>query len=275
MAAVPVLVTLDSQSILAAINRNIVAINNVPGSAFISNLVAVTDPVVGSDTTLGYGPGSEWFNTANSRLWVNLSAAAGAAVWYLAGVVPGVGIEPSSMLTQFGAGTGSFLDEGNINRQLSVAGISPGTTANDNVLAVFSLPANSFNIAGRGVSITAAGSFGATANNKTIKIIFNATTAVVGSAVTGGTTVATTGVVATNTGGWLIGANAFKAGAAGSNTQVATSNGTITGVSHGGTTPPTFPVAVESGPILIAVTGNAAVAVTDIVLNWLEINAMN
>lgn len=182
---------------------------------------------------------------------------------------------PSTTNTFFGGGTGTFLEEGNVSRLQSVAGVIPGSTGNDNVLAVYAMPANSFDIAGRGVTITAGGSLGATANNKTIKIIFNATTAVVGSAVTGGTTIASTGVVATNGGGWWIGANVFKAGAAGSNTQVAISNGTIVGTAHGGTTAPTFPVAVENAVILIAITGNAATAATDIVLNWAEFNAMN
>lgn len=182
---------------------------------------------------------------------------------------------PASTNTLFGGGLGTFLEEGRLNRQLTVAGVSPGTTANDNVLAVFSLSANSFDVAGRGLTITAAGSFGATANNKTLKIIFNATTAVVGSAVTGGTTVASSGVVATNGGGWWISASVFKAGAAGSNTQIGISNGVLAGAVSVGTSAPTFPTAAENGAILIAVTGNAATATTDIVLNVSDIKAMN
>lgn len=252
-----------------------IAGNMPPGLINLNNLTATTDPGSANDSTQGYGVGSVWMNQTNSRIWECASAAAGAAVWFLDGVVPGVGIEPSNMLTQFGSGAATFLEEGNINRQLSLAGISPGSIGNDNVLAVYTLPANSFDISGRGITITAAGSFGATVNNKTIKLIFNATTAVVGTAVTGGTTIASTGVVATNGGGWEIGGNVFKVGAAGSNTQIATSNGSIAGATHQGTSPPSFPTAAENGPILIALTGNAATATTDIVFNWLEINAMN
>ena len=92
----------------------------------------------------------------------------------------------------FGLGVAPIAREGNIFRQVSSPGISPGATGADNVLAVFSLPANSFDIAGRGVNITAAGKFATTANNKTVRIYYNATTAVVGSTVTGGTLVADT-----------------------------------------------------------------------------------
>lgn len=164
-----------------------------------------------------------------------------------------------------------------LSRQLAVPGVSPGTINNDNVLAVFSLPAGTFDIAGRGIIITGAGSFAATANAKTIKVIFNATTAVVGSAVTGGTTVATTGSQTTNSNGtgFLIGATVFKLGAAGSNTQVGFSNGAIAGTVHLGVGVPASPVAVESGAILVAITGNAVTATTDIFLDWFEVTSMN
>jgi len=38
---------------------------------------------------------------------------------------------------------------------------------------------------------------------------------------------------------------------------------------------PLATTAVESGAILIAVTGNAATATSDILLNFFEVNAMN
>ena len=56
----------------------------------------------------------------------------------------------------------------NILRLVSSPGISPGATGADNVLAVFSLPGNSFDVLGRGLNITAAGKFATTANNKTV-----------------------------------------------------------------------------------------------------------
>lgn len=187
----------------------------------------------------------------------------------------GVDSLPSTAKTQFGSGTASFNAVGNIFELQTGTAVSPGSTANDNVLAVYSIPANTFDIAGRTVTINAWGNFGATANNKNIKIIFDPSVAVVGSAVTGGTTIASTGTVATNGGGWYISGNVTKYGAAGSNTQVTTSNGAIAGATHAGTSAAQFTTANESGAILIAITGNAATATSDIQLYLAEITAFN
>src|ERR1700722_14159531 len=97
---------------------------------------------------------------------------------------------PTGSLCQFGAGSAGSGENGNINVQASAAGINPGATGVDSVLAVFSLPANSLDAANRVLQIVASGSFGATANNKRLKIIFGATAAVVGSTVTGGVEIA-------------------------------------------------------------------------------------
>ena len=79
-----------------------------------------------------------------------------------------------------------------------------------------SLPANSFDIAGRSLTLLVAGNFANNTNAKTAKIIVGATTAVVGSAVSGGTTLATTGVYnTTGAVGWALTANVNKYGAAG------------------------------------------------------------
>ncbi len=240
------------------------------------NIAATTDPGVSNDLTQGYIPGSYWLNTTSSRLWCCLGNAAGAAAWFLAGVVPGVGIEPSSMLTQFGSSTASFPEEGNINRQISAAGVQPGATGVDSVLAVYSLPASAFDQLGRGLTITAAGSFGATVNTKRVKLIFNPATAVVGSTVgAGGTTVADTAAVVTNGGGWQLAASIFKYGANGSNTQIGIHNQAQIGAAVAALLAPALITATESGPILIAATGNATTATTDIAYNWLEVNAMN
>src|ERR1700732_4483150 len=70
-----------------------------------------------------------------------------------------------------------------LNKQnfAQAAPVNPGATGADNVLAVYSLPANTFDIAGRSISIRAMGSIATGTNNKTVKIIFNPATAVVGS----------------------------------------------------------------------------------------------
>jgi len=250
----------------------------IGGGGVFSNLAATTDPGVSNDGTQGYGPGSVWINTTNGRVWIALTTATGAAAWALA-VVPGTGVEPANNLEQFGGGTGTILAEGNIYRQVyavTAAAGQPASTAADIVIAAYTLPANSFDGTGfRGLNITMSGNFAATGNNKTCKIIFNASTAVVGSAVTGGTTIATTGVSAGNNVGWMLNANVFKYGAANSNTQVAQEWATVVGTTHGGMGLAQAVTATENAAILIAFTGNAATAATDIQMTFAEVNAMN
>jgi hypothetical protein len=192
----------------------------------------------------------------------------------------GAGYLTSAASWQFGSITGAggaFLGEGTINRQISSAGINPGATGADNVLAVFSLPGNGFDgIGNRALEIRAAGSFAATANNKTVKLIANPSTAVVGSTVgTGGVTIASTGVVATSGGGWLLQSSVSKYGVAGSNTQIAFNEIVSAGATGIGLLAPALITAIESGAILFAVTGNAATVVSDIVFNGLTVRARN
>jgi hypothetical protein len=182
---------------------------------------------------------------------------------------------PNTTATQFGSGTSAMPEEGNIYRLVSGTGVQPASTGGDIVLAVFSIPANSFDVSGRGINIIAQGSLGANANTKTVKLFFNPTTAVVGSAVSGGTAIATTGAVTTNGGGFAVEANVFKYGVAGSNTQLAIHQAAQTGATVSALLAPQNTTAVESAPILVAVTGNAATAVGDISLSFVEINAMN
>ncbi len=188
---------------------------------------------------------------------------------------------PATTSTTFGSGTGTFLEEGNIYRAayLAASAINPGATNADNVLAVYSLPANSFDVSGRGISITASGLLGANSHTKDIKIFFNPSTAVVGSTIgSGGTNVADTGAQTWSGVGWELSANVFKVGAAGSNTQYAQETGVIVGATHGGVGVPVYPTATEGAAILIAVTGNCSTsgsAVTDIALNFVEVNVMN
>ncbi len=174
----------------------------------------------------------------------------------------------------FGNGSASFGLEGNISCQPS-AGINPAATGADNVLAVFSIPANSFDQSGRGIAISAAGAFAANANTKRVKIIIGATAAVVGQTITGGTTIADTGAVTTNGAGWQLGADVFKYGVAGSNTQTGIHNQAQMGGAVGSLLSPAALTLVENAPILVAVTGNATTAATDITLNLFEVNATN
>ena len=169
----------------------------------------------------------------------------------------------------------AFPDEGNIYRNVS-AGTNPANTGGDYVLATFALPAYSFDIAGRGLNLLAQGSVANNTNAKRIKLYFNCTTATVGSTVTGGTVIADTGSYSTTgAAGWSLEANVFKYGASGSNTQLALHMSAQVGNTVGTLLVPSALTATESGTILMAVTGNATTAATDIIYNFFEINAMN
>lgn len=254
-------------------------------AAPLKNQSASTDPGVANDITQSYDIGSTWFNTTANRVWTCQSNATGAATWLLSGVIPGgsaptvaapAGAEPSSMLTQFGSSLATFPEEGNINRQVVGVAVSPGTIGVDSVLAVYSLPANAFDIANRGITITAAGAFASNTHSKDCKIIVNPTAAVVGSTVGGGgTTICDTGAVTTNGTGWQLMGSVFKYGAAASNTQLGIHNQAQIGAAVASMLAPSLITAVESSAILIAVTGNALTTTTDILFNWLEVNAMN
>jgi hypothetical protein len=175
----------------------------------------------------------------------------------------------------FGNGSGQFGLEGNLAAQVS-AGVNPAATGADKVLAVYALPANSLDQAGRGIAIAAAGGWAANGNTKRVKIIVGAASAVVGSTIgSGGTTIADTGAVTDNGVGFSLAASVFKYGAAGSNTQQGIHNAAQSGSTIGALLTPSALTLVESSVILVAVTGNATTATTDIALNLMEINACN
>jgi hypothetical protein len=175
----------------------------------------------------------------------------------------------------FGGGTATFAGEGNINVQ-SNAGVFVGGSGADVVMAVAILPAGTFDIANRGLEVTAMGSFLANGNTKTVKLIFNPSTAVVGGTVGGGgTTIATTGAITTGGSGWCLTALVFKYGVLGSNTQLALHQQAQVGNAVTALLSPQATTAIESLPIIIALTGNAVTLITDITWNFMEVNAMN
>jgi hypothetical protein len=172
--------------------------------------------------------------------------------------------EPSGIVTQAGASTGSFAEEGNINRQTSLAGVGNGADTTDDVLFTYTMPANAFDQAGRGVAVTGYGKLAANGNNKRVKIFF------------GATVVADSGVVTGNAVGWQLSADVFKVGAAGSNTQTAQGQ-SIVGTTHGGVNVPPAPTETESGAIVIKVTGASPTtgAANDVLGNFFQVNFMN
>ena len=183
----------------------------------------------------------------------------------------GKGSAESSFLQRIGRSSAQAAGSGNIAALVS-AGINPASTGADFVLASWTIPANLFDISGRGFQLTAMGGM-LNATSKTVKIIAGATTAVVGSAVTGGTTIATTGAV-TLSGGWQISAQVFKYGNPGSNTQVALHQASVVGATNSALTAPSLLTLTESSSFLLCVTGNAATA-GDLTLNFAEVFATN
>jgi hypothetical protein len=250
-------------------------------------IAAIPNPSIGQSWILTYINTSPYNGTLAAGSGVTLSGVASVfpgnstSLFLVTYTGPGaisIRLLASSLLPGAGSsGVAPVSLIGTLARSISGAGVVPGSTGNDNVIAVYSIPANVFDVAGRGVCISAKGSLGSNANNKRIKIIFNATTAVLGSAVTGGTTVEDTGTITTSgaTGGWFISADVFKYGAAASNTQIATSNGKGAGVAHLGYQAPTLTTATESGAILVAITGNSTTVAADIALNEFLVEIIN
>lgn len=242
------------------------------------NLTATTDPTASNDATQGYQIGSVWFNSSAGALrwWECVSNTASAAQWVFSGACYAAGgTNPSTEITQFGNGSGTFGEEGNLFKYAS-AGLNPGGTAADYVVAAYALPANSFDSSGRTITITANGGFASNTNTKRCKIIIGATTATVGSAVVGGTTIADTGNYATTGAvGWSISASVAKYGAAASNTQIGIHAASQMGATVGSLLAPVALTLTENAAVNIAITANAATAATDITLAWATINAMN
>lgn len=187
---------------------------------------------------------------------------------------------PSSSAVRMGASSdslGVMRGNGTINAQLSGPGVVPGATAADNVLAFYLLTANVFDQPGRGIYINALGSTVSNTNTKTLKIIINPTSAVVGSTVGGSGTTIASGAIATTagSGGWCLAAGIYKYGVLGSNTQLAIHQAAQFGNTVAALTAPTLLTLPETATILIALTGNAATTATDIVFNLMTIEGFN
>lgn len=150
-----------------------------------------------------------------------------------------------------------LLPSGNVNVQVSSAGAGNAADTTDDVLFVYTLPANAFDQANRQLNLLVCGKLAANANSKRAKIYYGCTSAAVGSAVVGGTVIADTGATNGNGVGWQLSAQITKYGAGGSNTQISQSQ-PIVGNAHGGVSVPVLLTAPENAPIIIAVTGSSA-----------------
>jgi hypothetical protein len=187
----------------------------------------------------------------------------------------GKGLVSSSWLNQIG-NSAAQATGGGVVATTSVVGINPSSTNNDNVLVVWQIPANLFSKAGITLEIQANGSVANNTNSKRLKIWAGATTAVVGSAVTGGTLIADSGAYTTaGAVGWQIGAFITKYGAAGSNTQIAVHAPSIIGTTTSSLVVPTALTLTENASFLLVITGNAVTTATDITLVFAQLFATN
>jgi hypothetical protein len=152
---------------------------------------------------------------------------------------------------------------GNLGLVAAAGGTAPASTGGDIVVGVINVPANAFDVAGRMLDVFACGSFAANGNTKTVKLIAGATSPTVGQAVSGGTTIATTGAVTTNGAGWSLSATIIKTGANGSNTQSAINGAAQCGAASAALTNPQSLTLTENATIPIAVTINAATTASD------------
>lgn len=86
--------------------------------------------------------------------------------------IKGSELRPSASLNKFGGGGAMFAYSGMIYSNQSASGIGITNTTNEVTLDTYSLPANSLDFVGRGVKITAFGSFGNTTHSKTASVYF-------------------------------------------------------------------------------------------------------
>lgn len=103
-------------------------------------------------------------------------------------------------------------------QQQVAAGNGNGADTTDDVLFTYALPANAFNAAGKTCIVEAWGKTAGNGNNKQIKLWWGTTTQTVGSAVSGGTAIASSGTVTINGKAWYLYAEIVKTG---SSAQVA------------------------------------------------------
>ena len=201
-------------------------------------------------------------------------------IWTSLGDIP-VNDLPNTTAISFGGAPSpagiNMTDIGTAYKWVSTTGVNPASAAaNDYALAVFTLPAGTFDQVGRGVLIEAGGSFAANTNSKRCKIFWGVSNAnaVVGQQVTTGTLIADTAAYTTNANvGWSLAVNVFKTATI--NTQLAIHIGAQIGATVGSLVVPASLTSTESGAINIVLTGQAPTATTDIIANFMFINGVN
>lgn len=181
----------------------------------------------------------------------------------------------------FGSGQAIIGGEGNIFLSAGT-GIQPSATGSEAVLAVCTLPANSFDQPGRGITVYALGSLTAGSGaTQRVRLWYNTGSAatagtLLGTGSAGATVVADTGVVGPNSAGaWNLSALVFKYGAQGSNTQLGVhQQGQVGGTAVALVAPVTL-TATESSAINVAATCIGSGVVGNVILNFLQVTASN
>ena len=260
----------------------------VPSAAekvIFDNLNLATDPTTTTDSTQGFQVGSHVLvpSAGKLRWYMCIDNTAGAAKWaYIGADYTDGGLAPATFQTQFGGAPAvsaeNILPAGNIYRQVNSASVSPTFLNSDVVLAVFSLPAQTFDGAAgtnRMIQVQGMGGFAGNGNTKRVKLFYNPSAAVVGTTVSGGTLMADTLATASNGGGWYVSGWVAKYGVNSSNTQLVTSGAALAGATGNAVAAPSYTSATESSAILVAVTGNCATATTDVFCNMFIVSGFN
>lgn len=185
------------------------------------------------------------------------------------------------------ANFGKMFGQGNLYRAIGNPFAANAADTTDDILGGIALDAAAFDAAGRGLYITAQGKTAANGNNKRMRLWINPTMSgqtvtagvISGGTVTGagsGVLLIDTGTVTLNAKGWSLQGNLFKYGAAAANTQYFQGN-TVLDTTHGGILAPSFLTQTESAIMNLVITGASQTtgAASDVLLNFLEFNAMN
>lgn len=146
--------------------------------------------------------------------------------------------KPPPIISAGAVGSGTLLPAGVISRQFNRSGVGNGADTTNDVLFSYAMPANSFDVNGRGVKIRAFGFYAANGNDKRVRLTF------------GGVELFTSGVVTFNAGWWRIDVELYRDGA---NTQLGSSWMTTKDTVIGPVTVLTG--VTDTAAITIAVTG--------------------
>ena len=248
------------------------------------NFNATSDPGATADVTAGYQVGSRIFNTTAGylRYWECHDNTSGAAKWAFVGAdTANGGTVPPAAGVQFGSGSAIETPAGPINKTVSAAGTNPAFIGADVVVAVYTIPANSFDgVAGtnRMIRADAWGGFSGDVTSKRVKLWFSPNIQTASTTISGGTLIADTLATTSNAGGWWVSGNVTKYGAANSATQLLTTNGALAGLNpatNGAMLAPSLTTGMESTSLYISVTCNNTASTLSSTLSLFVVEGLN